>query len=396
MSGFFRGNRELVRAMNRTFLLNAIRREGKISRTQLTEISGLSVGAVSGIVNELLQNQWVLDIGEGDYTGGRRQTMLRLNPEAGYAIGLKLMENRIASAVTNFETTVLAYDDYRFPFEEDPARLAIILADTVQSSIARAGIEPARFFGVGIGVAGIINSQTGVVRNSPFFGWRDVPLAEIVGRHTHLPVFVENDVNTLTLTEQLFGVGRRYNDFIVVTIGRGIGMGIVIDGRLYPGANGGAGELGHTTLAGNVISERPGYLEELAADPGVLRAVNAGLPNDSPPYATLEEVIAAAQAGDPAARAALAASGERVGIAIANAVNLLAPELLIVSGEGVAAGQYRLDPMVAALRRHCFDGLFDDLEIVIRQTDDQAWARGAASLVMSKVFAAPALQVGIS
>jgi predicted NBD/HSP70 family sugar kinase len=217
-----------------------------------------------------------------------------------------------------------------------------------------------------------------------------------VGRHTHLPVFVENDVNTLTLTEQLFGVGRRYNDFIVVTIGRGIGMGIVIDGRLYPGANGGAGELGHTTLAGDVISEHPGYLEELAADPGVLRAVNAGLPNDSPPYAILEEVIAAAQAGVPAARVALAASGERVGIAIANAVNLLAPELLIVSGEGVAAGQYRLDPMVAALRRHCFDGLFDDLEIVIRQTDDQAWARGAASLVMSKVFAAPALQVGIN
>ena len=186
-------------------------------------------------------------MGEGDYTGGRRRTPLRLNPKAGYAVGLKLMEDRVVSAVTDFETTLLDYREHHFNFDDNPNHLSDILATVVNHDMAHSGIPRDKFFGVGIGLAGVIYAQTGVVHYSPFFGWRDVPLAALVGHASASPVYVENDVNTLTLAEQLFGAGRRHNNFVVVTVGRGIGMGMVINGQLY-GGQGGAGELGHMIM----------------------------------------------------------------------------------------------------------------------------------------------------
>src|SRR5690349_14704870 len=104
--------------MNQNLLLNIIRREGVLSRTQITEISGLSVGAVSQIINTLIKKNWILETGEGDYTGGRRQILIRLNPNFGYALGLKLMEHRVVCSVTDFECQILDYEDYPLDVEQ--------------------------------------------------------------------------------------------------------------------------------------------------------------------------------------------------------------------------------------------------------------------------------------
>ncbi|MCA9908449.1 MAG: ROK family transcriptional regulator, partial [Anaerolineae bacterium] len=200
-----RGNRELIKAMNRNLLLNIIRREGQLSRTHLTDVSGLSAGAVSQIVNELLEDGWLLEIGEGEYTGGRRQMLLRLNPNAGYAVGLKLMERRAVCAITNFEGNILYYRESPITADDAPEAIAADIARVVKSTLAVAHAPSERVLGVGIGLAGVIYPQQGIVHYSPFFGWRNVPLAALVGQHLHLPVYVENDVNTLTLSEQLFG-----------------------------------------------------------------------------------------------------------------------------------------------------------------------------------------------
>jgi N-acetylglucosamine repressor len=396
MGALFPGSRDLIKAMNRSLLLNMIRREGQISRTQLTELSGLSAGAVSGIINELLADEWVFKTGEGAYTGGRRQSLLRLNPEAGYAVGLKLMEDRIVSAVIDFEAQIRLQDESPFPFDDDPEKLSDILAKVVETSIVRSGVSTACFFGAGIGLAGVIDAQAGVVRYSPFFGWRNVALAERVSHRLRVPVFVENDVNTLTITEQLFGAGRRHHNFIVVTVGRGIGMGMVINGQLYQGHHGGAGEVGHSVIDASAADRGADTtLEGLAADPALMQRVNHDSGSNSPIVANVGELAARAAQGDAEAQAALAQSGAWLGIGIANIVNVLAPELIIISGEGVSSGPYRLDAMLGALRHNAFDGLLDNIEITVRETDDQAWARGAASLVLSKVFASPVLNVHI-
>lgn len=385
MSTFLRGNRDLIKAMNRNLLLNIIRQERFITRKQLTDTSGLSVGAVSQIVNELLGQGWLLEQEDDEETGGRPRTILRLNPGAGYALGLKLMENRVVAAVTNFETDVRYYRDYNFDFDDNPSSLSRILASVIEITLAEARVDRSQLFGVGIGLAGVIYAQSGVVHHSPFFGWRDVPLAKLVQDRVELPVYVENDVNTLTITEQLFGAGHNRSHFIVVTVGRGIGMGMVVNGQLYQGAFGSAGEIGH-----NVMQNQNGALltlEDIAADPAVVQAV--------PDATTFSDVITLADLGHELARQALAKSGKAIGTSLAQIVNIIGPELIILSGEGITAGPHRLEPMMNALRECTFNGLLDRVEVVVEPTDDRAWARGAASVVISKVFASPTIEARI-
>jgi N-acetylglucosamine repressor len=384
MNHFVRGNQDLIKAMNRSLLLNIIRREERISRKQLTELSGLSVGAVSGIVSELLLNNWILEIGEGDYTGGRRQTLIKLNPKAGYAMGIKVMETRIIGAITNFSGEIVHYWDETTGFPKHPDEFAKHLASSIQTALKKARLETNRLFGIGVGLAGHIQSTNGIVHYSPFFGWRNVPLAQLIHQHLQLPVYIENDVNTLTITEQLFGAGRHHTNFLVVTIGRGIGLGLVINGQLYRGSRGGAGEFGHTVIAQN--PREFATLEDIAADPTMLAEAKTQ---------SLQELVKAADAGDENARQILARSGEYVGAGLANLINILNPELLIVSGEGILAGDYRLQPMLESLKKHAFIGLVDEVQIIIEPTDDKAWARGAASLVISKVFESPMLEVQV-
>lgn len=391
MSALVRGNRDLIKAMNRNLLLNIIRREGQVSRKQLTEISGLSVGAVSGIISELLKNGWILEIGEGDFTGGRRQTLIKLNAKAGYAIGLKLMEKRIVVAVSNFEGQVVHYQESSIHNNSSLDFLLEAISSIIQSTLSESKLPTEKIFGVGIGLAGVIYSQTGLVHYSPFFGWRDVPLANLIEERTHLPVYIENDVNTLTITEQLFGEGRQSNNFVVVTIGRGIGMGIIINGQLYHGARGGAGELGHTIItrmSNNDSKDSYSSLENIASDPAVLK-------NQSE-ISDMEELVGQADLGNQEAQKMLQQSGEILGIGLANIINILSPELIIVSGEGISAGDYRIKPMREAMNKHTFNGLLDDVELVVVPTDDQVWARGAASLVISKVFASPIVDAQVS
>jgi len=390
MKSLLRGNRDLIKAMNRNLLLNIIRREKQLSRTQVTDVSGLSGGAVSQIITDLLEKNWLLETGEGDYTGGRRQTMLRLNPNAGYAVGVKLMENRVVCAVTDFEGHVVYCGNYALHEGEYRAVTPEAVAQMVERTLIESHVQRAQVFGVGIGLAGVIHPQRGLVHYSPFFGWRDFPLAEQVQTCLNLPVYVENDVNTLTLSEHLFGSGRHHDNFVVVTVGRGIGMGMVINGQLYQGARGGAGELGHIILnlpLARATGNESGSLEGLAADPAVIR--QAQLP---PQESTLADVIQAVEAGDSSAQEALAQSGEYLGVGLATIINILCPPLVIVSGEGVVAGDYRLGPMFEAMRRYTFNGLLDDVQVVVELTDDQAWARGAASLVIGKVFESPLVE----
>ena len=390
MSRFLRGNRYLIKDMNRSLLLNIIRREGRISRKQLTEVSGLSMGSVSGIVTDLLENDWILEVGEGDYTGGRRQTFIKLNPEVGYAVGLKLMESRVVVAITNFEADIIAYKEETYTFNPDPETLVRTLSSIIRRVLEESQIEPETLFGVGIGLAGVVYSNSGIVHHSPFFGWKDIPLAMLIEQEINYPVYIENDVNALTLTEQLFGTGRHYNNFVVVTIGRGIGMGLVINNQLYRGVRGGAGELGHTVLIQQTNNHDEfdfKTLEDSASDPALINHLFRQ--GHVPEISELDDIIKLADEGDEVAQEELRRSGQLLGIGLANIINVLNPELIIISGEGTIAGDYRLQPMLESMKKFTFNGLLDDVKVVIEPTNDRAWARGAASLVINKVFESP-------
>jgi len=393
-----RGNRDLIKAMNRNLILNTLRGHGPMSRSQLTDFSGLSVGAVSQITSALIAENWIKEDGEGDYTGGRRQMMLRLNPTAGYVVGIKLMERRVVCVLTDLETTPLAYLERPLPNVQSPESVMNGLKGIIEGILAASGVSRSHVVGVGIGLAGVIDYDRGIVHYSPYFHWRDVPLADLLSAEIGLPVYIENDVNALTLTEQLFGAGHEVANFVVVTVGRGIGMGMVFNHQRYQGTRGGAGELGHITVETNgppCDCGKFGCLEAMAADPAVLRYVEQALAQATPSRlrspVTLQRVVDAAREGDELARTALARSGHYLGMGLATVINLLSPSLIVLSGEGVIAGDYRLQSMKETLHEHTFDGLLDNVRVVVKLADEQLWARGAAGLVIGKVFESPLL-----
>jgi N-acetylglucosamine repressor len=212
-----------------------------------------------------------------------------------------------------------------------------------------------------------------------------VPLAQLLAQQLDLPVIVDNDVNALTVAEQWFGAGRSVQDFLVISIGRGIGMGMVLDGQLYRGAGGGAGEFGHTIVVPDgprCACGKHGCLEALISDAALTQRAATALGR----AVTIGEAVDLALRGDASLQAIFASAGRTLGMAVANLVNVLNPALIIIGGEGTRAGSLVSDPFQAALRANCFDGLADDLRVVTEPWGDDAWARGAASLLLSELF----------
>jgi len=392
-----RGDKNLLRAINRNLVLTLIHGKGPLSRTDIVRQSGLGNATVSEITSELVASGLVEEVGEGRSTGGRRPQLLRLNAQHGYVVGIKVMEHMLTCAVTDLHANVVAHSMYPLGDVQSPATLLERLRVAVHTTAQTSSISLQRVLGIGIGIAGIVDGHSGVLRYSPYFKWSDVELARPIADHFGLPVYLENDVNTLTIAEQWFGYGRGLDNFVVVTIGRGIGSGIVMNGQFCRDA---VGEIGHMTMLINgprCDCGKQGCLEAIAADPAVLRRLSEELARgrssvlSSHIAASLEAVVDAAQSGDVLAIEVLSQSGYFLGVGIANLINLLSPQAVIISGEGVRAGEFRIGPMRKALSEHIFNGLDGHVNIITAQTEDETWARGAASLVLGEMFKSPIL-----
>jgi predicted NBD/HSP70 family sugar kinase len=363
---------------------------GPLSRRDVARITGLSQSTVSKAVKPMLAAGYLVEGSEAAQGPGRPVIPLTVNTERHYAVGLKVSEHEAVGVVTDPQARVLA--DARAPFDsptvEELVELVAGLVDGLRSQRPEFGSE---IEGLGLCLGGHVDGRSGVLRYSPMFGWRDVPLASLLEVRTGLVTVVENDVNALTVAEQWFGAGRGFEQFAVVTVGAGIGCGLIVDGELLHGASGMAGELGHVTVVPEGALCRcgkRGCLETVAADDAILETIAAG---SSHAPTTITEAAALARAGDAAAREAFAKAGEALGQAIASLVNLVEPSRIVLSGEGIVASDLLTDSLVDALRRHSFGGVADRLEIVSRPLADETWARGAAANVIRRLIARPAV-----
>jgi predicted NBD/HSP70 family sugar kinase len=247
---------------------------------------------------------------------------------------------------------------------------------------------------VGIGLAGIIDAERGILNQSPIFGWKEVPLGSMLRKKLHVPVYLENDVNTLTLTEKWYGQGQGLDHFLTITVGRGVGMGIVVNGQLYRGQIGGAGEFGHTLVNPDgppCACGKRGCLETYVSDPGLVRTAQEYYARGEIPVniQNVEQLLALAQAGNSCAREILARAGQVLGEGIANLIGLFNPQKIFISGEGTRFGVFLFEPMKEAIQRHNMPGLLRRDTVEIAPWGDDAWARGAAGLVLREVFESP-------
>lgn len=379
------GSKALIRHLNRSAVLNLIKEEGPIARVTIARQLGLSAASVTIIAGELHGLGLIREVAQAPSAGGRPAGLLALNPGAARVIGIKLADDRLAGVLVDLEGSVQRSAERPIARHEVEAVVGEIVA-LVESMRRPAGGPP--LLGVGVGLPGVIDGETGVCVDSPILGWQRVPLAELLSAALNLPVSIENDVNTLAVAERLYGAGRAATNFLAVTVGRGIGLGVVVDGHLYRGRLGGAGEFGHLPVEpGGPRCEcgRTGCLEAVVGDRALLRAgVEVGVIGlkDGP-----DALTSAADAGDPAALAILTEAGTRLGVALSGLVNVLSPDLVILSGEGVRNRAYLEPSLRIALDQHVFPPL-TGFELLVKPWEDKNWARGAAALVLQAFFSA--------
>jgi glucokinase-like ROK family protein len=397
MPRFWTANRQLIRAINRSTVLNITKSEGPISRTEIVRLSGLSPATVSEITADLITDELIYEKAAGDSTGGRPPILLALNRDVAYVVGLKLAEQHISAALTDIEATVLGKLTVPVTGMTTVERAVAALAGAVEQVIVQTAVPRERVTGIGIGLAGVIDAERGLCRYSPILGWRDVPLKQLAEEQIGIPVYIDNDVNTLAMAEKWFGAGQGVDDFLVVTVGRGVGLGIVVNGQFYRGTRGGGGEFGHTAMGpdGPVCDcGKRGCLEAYVADPALVRAAREAVAQGrlggvDPDALTVEQVTEMARAGNETSRAIFAQAGRMLGMGVANLVNVFNPALIIITGEGVRAGDLLFEPMREAVAQYTFGGLGRDTEIVVQEWDHEAWAWGAASLVLQRIYRSP-------
>jgi predicted NBD/HSP70 family sugar kinase len=374
-----------TRDLNRSAIVRMIVSSGPIARTQIAKSLGLSPATVTAVTRELL-DQGVVRVAErAPSKGGRPALLLELVGGAASAFGVKVAPDHLVGVRIDLEAQLV--ERYELPFDAaaDDAidTLTAILGDWIRQ---RPGDPP--LLGVGLGVAGVFDAVTGTL-DSPLLGWREVKLTQIVQDKLGLPVFVDNDVNTLAVAERLYGRGHDVEHFITVTIGRGVGLGIVAGGDIYRGFGGGAGEFGHTFAVedGAVCTcGKRGCLETVVADPALIaEGRRLGLLDDRQGIERLREL---AHEGQLQARQIYHDAGTRLGRAVANLVNVLGPELVLVSGEGTEAWPYLAEAFAAAYEANVFPPL-GDVPVEVDPWDDAKWAIGAATLVLRSTFGAP-------
>jgi N-acetylglucosamine repressor len=387
------GNRDLMRAMNRSIVLNIVRTYGPVARAEIARRSGLSPATITGISAELIEEGLIFEKETGDSSGGRRPILLALNPFGGYVIGIKLTEQNMIGALTDLKTNVLVKKTRQLG-ERSVDVIVESLAELVLNMLQKAALPKKKLLGVGVGLAGIVDFERGLLRQSPFLGWKDVPLRDLLQERLRVPVYIDNDVNTLTQAEKWFGSGQGIDNFLTITIGRGVGMGIVVNGQFYRGLRGGAGEFGHIVIDDDgpqCECGNRGCLESYVSDPAILREAQAAyqegvLPT---PVENIEALVHYAQQGNPAAIEIFERAGSVLGKGVANLINIFNPQRIIIGGEGVKMWDFLLEAMQTAIDCHVMPGLQGDTEIQVEPWGDDAWARGAASLVLRELFESP-------
>jgi predicted NBD/HSP70 family sugar kinase len=380
------GSLTSLRELNRGRVIESLRELGVASRAEIARSTGLSPATVSTLVGQLVETGLVVDAPQRlsrRSKGGRPPALITLDPAAGVAIGIDFGKRHLAVAVSDLSHEILA-ERWRTMHEDYDARAGMDGAvKLVDEALARSGTEPDRVLGVGLGLPGPIHRSTGTVGSSAILpGWTDVRIAEVMSERLALPVHVDNDANLGALAELHWGAGQGASTLVYLKMATGIGAGLVIGGRLFHGAGGTAGEIGHTTVdeAGPICRcGNRGCLEMFAAAPAL-----AELLRTTRGEVTGDRVVELALEGDPGCRRAIADAGSYTGHAVANLCNLFNPERIVVGGSLGAAGEVLLGPLREAVRRRVIPSAVGDVEIVPGVLGDRAELLGAVALVLKE------------
>ncbi len=375
-------------------IFERVRAAGQIPRVQVAKDLGVSPASVTTITSDLIERGLIREIArEGEGGRGRPAVALGVRPEAHLVAGMKLSDREHTVVVVDFAGNLVAGDLIpRRPGLLDLAEILAAAGELLDRVCAKAGIARQDLSAVGLGVPGFVDSAAGEVLWSPVMRDRNVALAACATQALGLPVHVDNDANLVTLAELWFGAGRGLSDFAVVTIEHGLGMGLVINHRIFRGGQGLGMELGHTKvqLDGALCRcGQRGCLEAYVADYALVReattALNWAHKSGQPESVLLESLYDHAKAGNQAARSIFRRAGRYLAVGLANVVNLFDPKLIFLSGERLRYDYLYAADTLAEMEALILTSGRPPPPIRIHAWGDLLWAHGAAALALSAV-----------
>lgn len=398
----FAGDQPALRQRNLATLLDLLRRHTTLTRTELAQMTGLNRATITRLVRELIALGLVCEDGVLAAAAGRPAISLRLNSAAGMIIGAEIGFASVSAIVTDFTPTIVTRVERKLrPDEHRDAAL-----DQAMNAFCAAYEAAIRWkrpvFGMGLGVPGLVDAATGTLLFAPNLGWSDVPLKQMLEDRLRIPVLVDNVASVSALGESTFGAAQNHRVVLYLSTQGGLGGRIVVDGHILRGASGFAGEVGHMTVAESgrrCNCGRVGCWETRASQMALLQAVRerlaAGEPSTlrdaigDPAQITVAMVAEAAEQGDNLARSALEEIGRWLGVGLANLINMLNPDLVVIGGALSAGHQVLLPAIEAVLATEALRWVRKDCEITFAAHGADTCLFGSVAAVYREVLRQP-------
>ncbi|MDC3412098.1 ROK family transcriptional regulator [Aquibacillus sp. 3ASR75-11] len=379
-------NQFVVKKGNKSLVLETIKECFPISRADIAQQTGLNKGTVSSLVNELLQEQLISESGPGESSGGRRPVMLHFNKVAGYSIGIDLGVNYLLGVLTDLEGNIcfekkVSYK--KLSYEEIEKKLFQVIDFLISS----APPSPYGIVGIGVGVPGTV-SISGEILLAPNLEWKNVQLQSSIEKKYDIPVTIENEANAGAYGEKKFGVGKEFDNIIYISAGIGIGVGLILNGKLYKGSNGFSGELGHMTIQVNGIKCRcgnEGCWELYASEQALLNeAEKLKIKTAQNEEVTLEDLIKLAENGDNKIIRLFEKIGDYLGVGVNNIINIFNPEQIIIGNRMAASGKWLKKTLEQRMITHTLWYQHEDMNINFSELSTHSSALGVSALTVEK------------
>ena len=402
----------VVRENHLSQVINHVRQTGSISRAEIVRITNLSATTVSSLVSQVLESGFVYESQKGASSGGRPPVLLEFNYKHRHVIGVGMDSDYLRLVIMDLRGEVVANRAQAFDVDNQPQGTTQTIVELIRSMMDEVGLQSTTILGIGVAVPAPLEGEK-LERLSPVImpKWRDFDFVGQLQAVFQVPIHLENDANAGALAVKWWGIGKDFSELAFIKLGIGVGCGLVIDNKVYRGGGGTAGEIGHTTIhvdgplcrCGNrgclegyvgvhaIIEQvRKRLLTQTLPTQDIeteLRSLPISSPiHDSLKHDSIEAIIQAALHGDPICRQVMVETGNYLGIAVANLLNLFNPQLVVLSGDIAAAGSLLADAVQQSIKTHAISKAAQEARLVFTLLDTNSVAVGAATLAIQAAF----------
>lgn len=386
-------------------ILDVIRSKGQATKQEIATYLNFNLTTITNLVNELqISHKLLQEIGDNVSTGGRKPKLYRVNVNSGNIIGLDIGSENLRIVMCDILGNVISSLNVKSQYNDNSEKLIERILNLIEKIMSDSGYSKSSIFGMGVSISGIVDSDSGNTIYCPNIdALNNFPIKNFLETKTGLTVFADDSVRGMAIAEKHYGIAKEYDNFLFITLGKGIGMGIYVNGKIYRGSMGLSGELGHITVDENgplCNCGNKGCLEAIASGPGIIKRAKEGIENGivtsltqiikgDLKKLTVEAISKAAEEGDKFSYYIINRTGEYIGIAVSAVLNLFGLELVVLGGGVAKCGDIMIDAIRRTVQLRALSAISKRARIARSELGDNNAARGAAAKFINILFTDP-------